>query len=204
MNNTVKSYMHIWNVVKRKNGKKNAVNTPPSQLSLSHTHTHSDTHTVTHTHTHTTNCHSSLSLTHTHSDTHTHTHTHTHHQLSQLSLSLTHTHSDTHAHTHTTIVAPGNPATYSAPNLHPPLPSIKPTLTITLVLLGGPVHALAIREGGDVGVGVDAQGQVAAPHAAVLRAAAAAAVLCARALAAHRLPLRLVGSHVAGCSHWKK
>ena len=140
--------MHIilWKVVKRKNGKKNAVNSQQN-----------------------TNCHT---------------------------LSLTHTHA------HTTIVAPANPATYSPPP-QPPLPPIQLTLTITLVLLGGPVHALAVREGGDVGVGVDAQGQVAAPHAAVLRAAAAAAVLCARPLAAHCLPLRLVGGHVAGCSHWK-
>jgi hypothetical protein len=52
--------------------------------------------------------------------------------------------------------------------------------TIALFRLGGPVHALAVGEGGDVGVGVDAQSQVAAPHAVLLCAAAAAVVMGAR------------------------
>ena len=42
-----------------------------------------------------------------------------------------------------------------------------------LVGLGGPVHALPVGEGGEVGVAVDAHVEVLAPHAEAARAVAA-------------------------------
>lgn len=49
--------------------------------------------------------------------------------------------------------------------------------------VGGPVHALAVGEGGQVGVAVDAHVQVLAPHAEPVGAVAAGGALAARGVA---------------------